>query len=55
MTDEDEESFQRAEECHICKIPYITSDDKVRVRDHCHVTGKYRGSAHQDCNLNFTH
>ena len=51
MTKEDEESFQRAEECHICKRPYITTD--IRVRDHCHVTGKYRGSAHQDCNLNF--
>ena len=25
----------------------------MRVRDHCHVTGKYRGSAQQDCNLNF--
>ena len=46
MTDEDEESFQRAEECHICKRPYITFSD-VRVRDHCHVTGKYRGSAHE--------
>ena len=22
-----------------------------RVRDHCHITGKYRGSAHNDCNL----
>ena len=21
------------------------------VRDHCHITGKYRGSAHNDCNL----
>ena len=82
MTDEDEESFQRAEECHICKKPYTEIDDRVRdvkvrdvkvrdvrarnpnvkikkvrrdvrVRDHCHVTGKYRGSAHQVCNLNF--
>ena len=52
MTKEDEESFQRAEKCHICKKPYITTD--IRVRDHCHVTGKYRGSAHQDCNLNFS-
>ena len=72
MTDEDEESFQRAKECHICKKPYTTIDllerdqgkechickkpyttSDVRVRDHCHVTGKYRGSAHRDCNLNF--
>ena len=51
MTDEDEKSFKRAKECHICKIPYITGNK--RVRDHCHVTGKYRGSAHEYCNLNF--
>ena len=25
----------------------------IRARDHCHITGKYRGSAHQDCNINF--
>ena len=23
----------------------------IRVRDHCHITKQYRGSAHQDCNL----
>ena len=23
----------------------------MRVRDHCHITGKLRGSAHQECNL----
>ena len=26
-------------------------DKDIRVRDHCHITGKFRGSAHQDCNL----
>ena len=26
---------------------------KMRVRDHCHVTGEYGGSAHESCNLNF--
>ena len=52
MTDEDKESFQRAKECHICKKPYNKSDK--RVRDHCHATGKYRGSAHESCNLNFS-
>lgn len=25
----------------------------VKVRDHDHITGKYRGSAHQSCNVNF--
>ena len=23
------------------------------MRDHCHVTGKFRGEAHWDCNTNF--
>ena len=27
-------------------------DDDVKVRDHWYITGKYRGSAHRDCNIN---
>ena len=49
MTKDDEEEFQKAKECHICDKKYTEKD--IRVRDHCHITGKYRGSAHQDCNL----
>ena len=49
MTKENETDFQKATKCHICDIKYANKD--VRVRDHCHITGKYRGSAHQDCNL----
>ena len=49
MTKENEEEFQKADECHICNKKY-TADD-IRVRDHCHITGKFRGSAHQECNL----
>ena len=49
MTKEDEEKFQKADECHICNKKYTNQD--IRVRDHCHITGKYRGSAHQECNL----
>ena len=49
MTENDEEKFQKAEECHICDKRYTEKD--IRVRDHCHITGEYRGSAHQECNL----
>ena len=34
---------------HICDERYTDKD--VRVRDHCQITGKFRGSAHQECNL----
>ncbi|XP_068675675.1 uncharacterized protein [Montipora foliosa] len=51
MTKDDEKEFQKADKCHICEKEYNETD--VRVRDHCHITGQYRGSAHQDCNLNF--
>ena len=33
----------------ICEKKYTDKD--IRVRDHCHITGIYRGSAHQECNL----
>ncbi|XP_031789251.1 uncharacterized protein LOC107981634 [Nasonia vitripennis] len=36
--------------CHICKK--LLNDD-AKVRDHCHLTGKYRGPAHATCNLNY--
>ena len=49
MSGEDEKAFKKAKRCHICEKKY--REDDVPVRDHCHVTGKYRGSAHQSCNL----
>ena len=49
MTDDDELCFRLEEKCHICNKKYTDKD--IRVRDHCHITGKYRGSAHQECNL----
>ena len=32
-----------------CDNDYI--DNGVKVRDHCHITGKHRGSAHRNCNI----
>ena len=52
MTSDDLDAFEKAKECHICNKQYTSED--IRVRDHCHITGKYRGSAHQDCNLKLT-
>ena len=49
ITNENEIDFQKAIKCHICDKQYQGKD--IRVRDHCHITGKFRGSAHQDCNL----
>ena len=49
MTEDDEKKFKNATSCHICDKEYTDKD--IRVRDHCHITGKYRGSAHQDCNM----
>ena len=49
MTKDDVDAFGKATECHICNKQYTSED--IRVRDHCHITGKYRGSSHQECNL----
>ena len=49
MTKADVDAFEKATECYICNKQYTEKD--IRVRDHCHITGKYRGSAHQECNL----
>ena len=49
MTEENKQEFKKATTCHICDKKYTEKD--IRVRDHCHITGGFRGSAHQDCNL----
>ena len=40
--------------CHICEQEfgvYEKTGEIFKVRDHCHFTGKYRGAAHNQCNL----
>lgn len=51
-TADDAKRFREADQCHICGRKYTLADK--RVRDHSHMTGKYRGSAHQACNLRYT-
>ncbi len=47
----EEKEFQNANDCHIYKKKKEFIKCDVKVRDHCHVTGKLRGAAHQTCNL----
>jgi hypothetical protein len=53
LTSEEEKEFQKSEICHICEEKFKTAQE--RVRDHDHLTGKFRGAAHSDCNLNFNY
>ena len=48
---EEEHLFQQSNRCHICEQLINNEDEKVR--DHCHVTGKFRGAAHRSCNVNY--
>ena len=50
MTEEDNEDFKNSTKSWIWDNDYIDTD--VKVRNHCHITGKYRGSSHKDCNIN---
>ena len=50
MTKEDNEDFENSTKCWIYNNDYIDTD--VKVRDHCHITGKYRSSGHIDRNIN---
>lgn len=50
MSDEEEEIFKNAVNCHICNKPLLGD----RVRDHCHLKGSFRGAAHSRCNLTYS-
>ena len=40
--------------CHICECEIDKGSKKnYKVRNHCHLSGKFRGAAHSKCNLNY--
>ncbi|XP_022784275.1 uncharacterized protein LOC111324871 [Stylophora pistillata] len=51
FTDGDAKIFEKATCCWICEEDFMAGEEKVR--DHCHYTGKFRGAAHDECNLKF--
>jgi len=50
LTPEEENEFQNATRCHICGEELGL---EPAARDHCHITGTFRGASHSSCNLNF--
>ena len=34
-------------------VKKLIDNDEEKVRDHCHVTGKFGRAAHWSCNINF--
>ncbi|XP_077263128.1 uncharacterized protein LOC143897994 [Temnothorax americanus] len=51
LTEDEKRKFRLATRCHVCGKSFQPEDK--RVRDHCHLTGRYRSPAHSRCNLNY--
>ena len=51
---EEKVHYNKQKVCYICKKECDNNDNKQqKVRYHCHYTGKYRGAAHNICNLRY--
>ena len=51
---EDAERFNKETKCWMCKGEFKEDDKNKKVKDHCHFTGRYRGAAHNKCNLKYS-
>ena len=55
LTEDEQIEYEVTERCYICKKKFNTSiENDKKVRDHCHLTGKYIGPICNYCNLNVT-
>ena len=54
LTTEEKIHYNKQKICYICKKEFNNNDKKQqKVKDHYHYTGKYRGAAHNICNLRY--
>ena len=54
LTTKEKIHYNKQKICYICKKEFNDNDKKQqKVKDHCHYTGKYRGGAHNICNLRY--
>ena len=51
MTEENEKDFKNNNIRRFCEKEVLDN----KVRDHCHLTSKHRGPAHNKCNNKVTH
>ena len=53
LTSEEQYRHDARKICFLCKKPFFedAKNNYIKVRDHCHYTGKYRGTAHKMCIL----
>ena len=52
-TEQEKILHENAKICLICEKSFSDDKNNIKVRDHCHYTGKYRGAAHSTCNLQY--
>ena len=52
LSSEEWKKFRESKVCWLCRGKFGEKRFS-KVRDHCHYTGKFRGAAHQSCNLKF--
>ena len=50
---EEKVHYNKQKVCDICKKEFDNDKKQQKLRDHCHYTGKYRGTAHNICNLRY--
>ena len=60
LADNENKYYEEQKECYICQKEFCYDKNQKmkfklykKVRDHCHFTGKFRGTAHSICNLNY--
>ena len=54
LSDEEQNAYDNATYCQLCKKVFSNKKKLIKVPDHDHYTGKYRGPAHVICNLRYS-
>ena len=51
ISSHEQRAFDNATHCPRCNVQFTREGNKVKVREHCHITGNYRGPLCLRCNL----